>query len=47
MEKPEGKRSLGTPRRRYEGNIKMDLQEVRWGACTGLIWHRIGTGGGH
>ena len=26
--KPEGKRSLGGPRRRWENNIKMDLQEV-------------------
>ena len=26
--KPEGKRSLGRPRRRWEDNIKMDLQEV-------------------
>jgi hypothetical protein len=24
----------------------MDLQEVGWGAWTGLIWLRIGTGGG-
>jgi len=45
--KPEGKRPLGTPRRRWEDNIKVDLREVRWGAWTGLIWHRIGTGGGH
>jgi hypothetical protein len=29
--KPEGKRSLGRPRRRWENNIKMDLQEV--GGC--------------
>ena len=28
MGKPEGKRPLGRPRRRWEGNIKMDLQEV-------------------
>ena len=28
MGKPEGKRLLGTPRRRWEDNIKMDLQEV-------------------
>jgi hypothetical protein len=28
--KPEGKRPLGRPRRRWEDNIKMDLQEV-WG----------------
>jgi len=26
--KPEVKRPLGRPRRRWEGNIKMDLQEV-------------------
>ena len=25
--KPEGKRPLGRPRRRWEDNIKMDLQE--------------------
>ena len=30
--KPEGKRPLGRPRRRWEGNIKMDLQEVG-GSC--------------
>jgi len=29
--KPEGKRPLGRPRRRWEDNIKMDLQEVGWG----------------
>ena len=28
MRKPEGKRSLGRPRRRWEDNIKKDLQEV-------------------
>jgi len=26
--KPEGKRPLGRPRRRWEDNIKMDLQEL-------------------
>jgi len=30
--KPEGKRSLGRPRRRWEDNIKVDLQEVGGGA---------------
>jgi len=30
--KPEGKRPLGRPRRRWEDNIKMDLQEVGCGA---------------
>ena len=29
--KPEGKRPLGEPRRRWEDNIKMDLQEVGGG----------------
>ena len=33
--KPEGKRSLGRPRRRWEDNIKMDLQEV---GCGGMDW---------
>jgi len=28
MGKPEGKRPLGRPRRRWKENIKMDLQEV-------------------
>jgi hypothetical protein len=29
--KPEGKRPLVRPRRRWEDNIRMDLQEVGWG----------------
>ena len=33
--KPERKRPLGRPRRRWEGNIKMDLQEV---GCGGVDW---------
>jgi hypothetical protein len=28
--KPEGRRRLGRPRRRWVDNIKMDLGEVRW-----------------
>jgi hypothetical protein len=45
--KPEGRRPLGRPRRRWEDNIKIDRQEVGWGgAWTGSIWLRIGTGGG-
>jgi hypothetical protein len=31
---PEGKRPLGKPRRRWEDNIKLDLQEVRRGTWT-------------
>ena len=33
VRKPEGQRPLGRPRRRWEDNIKMDLQEV--GGCRG------------
>ena len=45
--KTEGKRPLGRPRRRWEDNIKMDLQEVGFvGVWTGSSWLRIGTGGG-
>jgi len=37
--KPEKKRPLGSPRRQWEDNIKMDLQEEEWGGgtWTGLI----------
>ena len=45
--KPERKRPLGRRRRRCEDNIKMDLQKAGWGALIGLIWLKIGTGGGH
>jgi hypothetical protein len=30
VRKPEGPRPLGKPRRRWEDNIKVDLQKVRW-----------------
>jgi hypothetical protein len=45
MGKPEGKRPLGRPRRRWVDNIRKILErwdEVMW---TGLVWLRIGTGG--
>jgi hypothetical protein len=29
--KPEGKRPLGRPRRRWEDGIRMDLREIGWG----------------
>jgi hypothetical protein len=28
--RPEGRRPLGRPRRRWEDNIKMDIREVGW-----------------
>jgi hypothetical protein len=34
--KPEGKRLMGRPRRRWLDSIKMDLREIRWGGM-----HRI------
>jgi hypothetical protein len=42
----EGRRPLGTPRRRWEDNIKMDLREIGLGMWIGFIGLRIGTGGG-
>ena len=35
VEKPEGKRPLGRPRRRWVDNIRMDLQEV---GCGYMDW---------
>jgi hypothetical protein len=47
VERPEGRRPIGRPRRRWEDSIKMNLQEVgRGGAWTGLSWLMIGTAGG-
>jgi hypothetical protein len=45
--KPEGKRPMGRSRRRWEDNIKMDLQGLGCGVWTGLSWLRIERGGGH
>jgi hypothetical protein len=48
--KPEGKRPLGRPRRRWVDNIKMDLRKIEWDsmdwidlAQDSLSW--IGTSG--
>jgi hypothetical protein len=39
--RPEGRRPLGRPRRRWEDNIKMDLQYVGWGMdCIELVQDR-------
>jgi hypothetical protein len=35
MGKPEGKRPLGRPRRRWKDNIRMYLREIGWG---GMDW---------
>jgi hypothetical protein len=44
--KPEGKRPLGRPRRRWEDGNGVDLGEIGWGVWSGFAWLRIGTGGG-
>jgi hypothetical protein len=43
VEKPGGKRPLGRPRRRWEENIKMDLQKV---GCGVYGLDRAGSGKG-
>jgi hypothetical protein len=35
--KPEGKRTLSNPMRRWEDNIKTDFQELGWGEGMGWI----------
>jgi hypothetical protein len=36
--KPEGRRPMGRPKRRWEDNIKMDLQEA---GCRGMDWTEL------
>jgi hypothetical protein len=38
MGKPEGRRSLGRPRRRWEDGIRMDLREIGW---VGVEWIQL------
>jgi hypothetical protein len=40
--KPEGRRPLGRPRRRWEDNIKMGFQEV---GCSEMDWNELAQGG--
>jgi hypothetical protein len=40
--KPKGKRQRGRPRRRWEDNIKMGLQEV---GCGGMDWVKLALDG--
>jgi hypothetical protein len=46
VRKPEGKRPLGRPRRRWENGVKMDLRDIALGVWIGFDWLRTGTGGG-
>jgi hypothetical protein len=43
--KPEGKRSLGRPRYRWEDIMKMDIRKYGLRVWVGFIWLRIVTGG--
>jgi len=45
--KSEGKRPLGRPRRRWEDNIKMDIQEVGGGRGDWMKLGQNSEGGGH
>jgi hypothetical protein len=36
--RPEGRRPLGRPRRRWEDNIKMDLWEIGFGDVDWIHW---------
>jgi hypothetical protein len=38
VRRPEGRQPLGRPRRRWEDNIKMGLQEVEW---VGMDWIKL------
>jgi hypothetical protein len=45
--KPEGKKPLEKPRRRWKDAIKMDVRSLAGeGVWSGFTWLRIGTGGG-
>jgi hypothetical protein len=44
VEKPEGKRPLGRPRRRWLDNIKIDVREIRWDGMGWCGLDRSGSG---
>jgi hypothetical protein len=44
--KPEGKRPLGRPWRRWKDGVRMDLREIGLGVRIGFDWLRTETGGG-
>jgi hypothetical protein len=45
VEKPESKRPLGKPRRRWVDDIKMTLGEIEWDGMDWIICLRIETSG--
>ena len=45
MGRPDGKRPLGRPRRRWEDSIKMGFHLMEWSDMDWIALARIGTGG--
>jgi hypothetical protein len=46
VRKPEGKRPLREPRRRWADDIEIGLEEIEWmRILTGLVWLMIRSGG--
>jgi hypothetical protein len=45
--KPEGKKSLGRPRRRWRTILEWNLRKQGGKVWTGFIWFRIGTSSGY
>jgi hypothetical protein len=43
--RPEGRRPLGRPRRRWEDTMKMDLREIGFGDVDWILWLWTGTDG--
>jgi hypothetical protein len=46
VRRSEGKKQLGKPRHRWEGNIKINFKEVGVTILIGFIWLKIGTSDG-
>jgi hypothetical protein len=44
--RPEVRRPLGRPRRRWEDDIKLDIREMGIDGGTGFSWLRVGSSGG-
>jgi hypothetical protein len=43
--KPEGRRPLGRPRRRWKDGKRFDLREIGWRVWIGIDWLGVGIGG--
>jgi hypothetical protein len=46
VERSDENRLLGRPQRRWEDNIKVDIQVLGRASMTGLLWLRMGTDSG-